>query len=365
MMLRGKQVFDGVEMPPRKGKTANTAPQQRTDSRKPATNNPSTQPLTSKEAEPATHPFTKTKETIYAPPQNRNFATPPPKPTKDKEPAYHTQAPIYSPQIVQQVYSRTMKSPIVTLSPEELFSISPEIRNRIKDAVSNKRIMPTDVNTLDVDGSQIESFVLQSHMNPEVTMGHVDPPLPVECAIVVEDPYEIYLRNIPQGHTPDMIMVAKESHALRSIEVIVDGREKVECIVDGGSQIIAMSESICHDLGLSYDPTIRLNMQSANGDVDQSLGLARNVSAKIGNITLFLQIHVIKSPAYDILLGRPFDVLTESTVKNFANENQTITISDPNTGRMVTIPTIPRGLPRHHKFRTIPCSNSGFRNSMI
>jgi hypothetical protein len=106
-------------------------------------------------------------------------------------------------------------------------------------------------------------------------------------------------------------------------------------------------------------------MQSANGDVDQSLGLARNVPAKIGDITLYLQIHVIKSPAYDILLGRPFDVLTESTVKNFANENQTITISDPNTGRIVTIPTIPRGLPRHHKFRTIPCSNSGFRNSMI
>jgi hypothetical protein len=256
-----------------------------------------------------------------------------------------------------------MKSPIVTLTPEELFSISPEIRNRIKDAVSNKRIMPTDVNTLDVHESQIESFVLQSHTDPDASMDHVDPP--VECAIVVEDPYEVYLRNVPRGQTPEVITVAKESHSLRSIEVIVDDREKVECIVDGGSQIVAMSESICHDLGLTYDPTIRLNMQSANGDVDQSLGLARNVPAKIGDITLYLQIHVIKSPAYDILLGRPFDVLTESTVKNFANENQTITISDPNTGRIVTIPTIPRGLPRHHKFRTIPCSNSGFRNSMI
>ena len=103
--------------------------------------------------------------------------------------------------------------------------------------------------------------------------------------------------------------------------------------MDTGSQIVAMSESLCHDLGLTYAPTIRLNMQSANGNVDQSLGLAHNVPAKIGEITLYLQIHVIKSPAYNILLGHPFDVLMKKTIKNFANENQTITISDSNMGR--------------------------------
>lgn len=84
-------------------------------------------------------------------------------------------------------------------------------------------------------------------------------------------------------------------------------------------------------------------MQSANGEIDQSLGLARNISCQIGNITLYLQIHVIRSPAYDILMGRPFDILTESIVKNYANEDQTITICDPNTGQHATIPTIPRG----------------------
>ena len=53
-----------------------------------------------------------------------------------------------------------------------------------------------------------------------------------------------------------------------------------------------------------YDPSIILNMQSANGEVNQSLGLARNVAMQIGNITLYIQIHIICSPAYDILLGR-------------------------------------------------------------
>ena len=87
------------------------------------------------------------------------------------------------------------------------------------------------------------------------------------------------------------------------------------------------------ELGLIYDPAVILNMQSANGEVDRSLGLARNVPIQIGDITLYVQIHVIRNPAYDILLGRPFDILTESVVRNFANEDQTITIRNPNSGR--------------------------------
>ena len=128
--------------------------------------------------------------------------------------------------------------------------------------------------------------------------------------------------------------------------MLIDNQETIECIVDPGSQIIAMSEDYAHQLGLIYDPTIILNMESANGEINQSLSLARNVSCNIGDVTLYLQIHVIHEPAYDILLGRPFDVLTESIVKNFANEDQTITIRDPNTGHRITIPTIPRGPPR-------------------
>ena len=107
-----------------------------------------------------------------------------------------------------------------------------------------------------------------------------------------------------------------------------------------------MSEDVCMDLALIYDPSIILNMQSANGEVDKSLGLARNVPMRIGNITLYVQIHIIRSPAYDILLGRPFNILTESVVRNFANEDQTITIFDPNSGSRATVPTTPRGRPR-------------------
>ena len=134
-----------------------------------------------------------------------------------------------------------------------------------------------------------------------------------------------------------------ESCAVHSIFALVNNSQQKECILDPGCQIVSMSEEACHDLGLPYDPTIRLNMQSANGNIDQSLGLARNVPFKVGNITVYLQTHVIRSPAYDVLLGRPFDILTESVVRNFSNEDQTITIHDPNTGHRATIPTLPRG----------------------
>jgi hypothetical protein len=69
----------------------------------------------------------------------------------------------------------------------------------------------------------------------------------------------------------------QESYALQSIMMIINYREEVEGIIDPGSQIIAMSEAVFHDIGLAYDLFIKLNMQSANGKVDQSLGLSCNV----------------------------------------------------------------------------------------
>jgi hypothetical protein len=83
-------------------------------------------------------------------------------------------------------------------------------------------------------------------------------------------------------------MVTKESHALQFVEAVVDNKECVECVIDPGSQIVSISEVVCHTLGLAYDPTIILNMQSANREVDPSLGLARNVPFQIGELTLYL-----------------------------------------------------------------------------
>ncbi|KNZ75403.1 hypothetical protein J132_02735 [Termitomyces sp. J132] len=90
--------------------------------------------------------------------------------------------------------------------------------------------------------------------------------------------------------------------------MLINNKEEVECIHDSGSQIISMSAEIASDLGLSYDPNIVLNMQSANSTMDQSLGLVCNIPCTIGDITIYLQIHVLWFPTYNIFLRCPFDV---------------------------------------------------------
>ncbi|KNZ72992.1 hypothetical protein J132_01505, partial [Termitomyces sp. J132] len=89
------------------------------------------------------------------------------------------------------------------------------------------------------------------------------------------------------------------------IMMLIDNCEDIECIVDSGSQIISMLAELASDLLLTYGLST----------MDQLLGLAHNVPCTIGNIIFYLQIHVLRSPAYNILPGCLFNVLTCSIVK--------------------------------------------------
>ena len=90
-----------------------------------------------------------------------------------------------------------------------------------------------------------------------------------------------------------MLTVAKEAQSIQSIMLLVDNCEEIECIVDSGSQIISMSAEVANYLSISYDPSIVLNMQSTNGTMDKSLSLAHNVPCTLGDITFYLQIHIL------------------------------------------------------------------------
>ena len=98
-----------------------------------------------------------------------------------------------------------------------------------------------------------------------------------------------------------------------------------------------MLEVACHALGLIYDPHIKLCMQSTSSEVNETLSLAQNIPMLIGEIMLYGQIHIVCNLAYDILLGRPFDIVLECIVHNFSNEDQTITIHNLNTGETATV----------------------------
>ena len=188
-------------------------------------------------------------------------------------------------------------------------------------------------------------------MIPTFAIPNIQHCVPPEGTIIIPDPIKTYVKSLPPGTTldPDQLIVGCENQLYCSVFALVDNNRKKECILDSGCQVITISKAVSHELAIAYDPMFRISMQSANGELDMSLGLTRNVPFKIGPVTFYLQAHVINSNTYNILLGRPFDILTESVIRNFANKDQTITIHDLNTGQHVTVPTLARGAHKHKR----------------
>ena len=107
--------------------------------------------------EPPVHPFARAKDAVYAPPTTNNVAAKPkPAPPKKPDVPLRTAAPVYDPQVASAGYVRTMDSQI-TITQRELLSLSPEVRNQVRKATSNRRIIrmetppvPVEQNLLDV-----------------------------------------------------------------------------------------------------------------------------------------------------------------------------------------------------------------------
>lgn len=104
-----------------------------------------------------------------------------------------------------------------------------------------------------------------------------------------------------------------------------------------------MSRSKLAELGIGWNPKTTIYMQAANGQLEQSLGMARNVPFCFGTLTVYLQVHVFEKPPYEVLLGRPFDTLTESVASSKRDGSVTITLHDPNSDEVVSVPTFERG----------------------
>ena len=380
-----KMVFDGVELPaPRRGppngrqqpsaQSASPAPvpkepqirilqrdkgkdkeatstrvadKQAVTTNQPAATGSSPNPTTTTSTAPApqVHPFQNAKDANYLPPANRNYAALPK--AKEKEAGYHTVAPVQNPEIATDVFNRTLGTEAITLTWEELLALSPDLRTRYKELLTPKR-QPVGSAQVSFNDSQPEEIISPAALENVVKTA---PIFVTEDGCIIPDTMEVYHAQV-DGRRP-ILKAAKEANSLRSIHMLVDNKEEIECVVDPGSMIVAMSDSVSHELGIVYDPSFRIDMQTANGEVEETYGIARNIPFSIKDITLFLQVHVVRSPAYDILLGRPFDVLTESGVKNYKNKDQVITITDPNSKRVLTIPTSRRGKPKYAGIRPI------------
>src|SRR6202453_952630 len=113
-----------------------------------------------------------------------------------------------------------MDTTSVMLSPRQIYAISPEVRNGTRDSltprcvVSNPKTVSTKVVIKEVlrGGSFVGSMQL------------------LNDGIVIPDAYATYLKTLRQGEEPRIMVVAKDSHALQLVLLLINNNEEVDSV---------------------------------------------------------------------------------------------------------------------------------------
>ncbi|KAJ3555802.1 hypothetical protein NP233_g12120 [Leucocoprinus birnbaumii] len=228
-------------------------------------------------------------------------------------PQYRNVVAIESAKTVQDVAERSLDGTI-TISQRELYAIAPDIRNHVRSQINPHRVPNTSPAAI----SMLENAVPSDQDTTEVLMNHASSP----------------------SSTP--LVVANPCEDLRTIPLELDGRLTVDAILDEGSQIIAISRDVWERLGSPVHSRDAIVLESANSTTEHTLGLIRDLPARIGPCTFYLQVQVVERAPYDMLLGRPFLTLAQACAHHFTDGHSHLTLTDPNTRESITVPTKPR-----------------------
>ena len=269
-------------------------------------------------------------------------------PKLSAEPGFKNRAPLQLDERAKDLIQEALKNTIC-ITTEDLLNVSEPMRQELKKLLIKKRLEKKSVSLAEVDSKEETSDKDHDMINvdklPEATYEVLakDTNGMSKGSVVVSDPVMQYLNALKPGEKPKTVVVAAESHALRTVYPLINGVGEVESLLDPGSQIVSMSRDVAMKLQVPWDPDIQVHMESANKTVEKTLGLAKNVPFVFGPITVYLQVHVIERVAYKVLLGRPFDTITESEVKNSKDGSQLLTLTDLNTGERCVMHTHERG----------------------
>jgi hypothetical protein len=142
------------------------------------------------------------------------------------------------------------------------------------------------------------------------------------------------------------LIVGVDFAPLRAVWPTIEGKLSCECILDNGSQIVTMKDTIWEKLGNNLRIQECMEMESANSSRTVTNGRLRNVRFTFDDMDVYLQVQVMPNAPFDVLLGRPFHMLLACITRDFPNGDQQITIKDPNSDMIVTIPTVERNKKR-------------------
>jgi len=90
---------------------------------------------------------------------------------------------------------------------------------------------------------------------------------------------------------------------LRVVSAVINGIGEEEVLLDSGSQIVSMTKKVAATNKVSWNPSLSIQMQSANGSLFRTCRLARNIPFTLGGVIVLLQVHVMDVAPYTVLLG--------------------------------------------------------------
>ncbi|KIY43113.1 hypothetical protein FISHEDRAFT_54137 [Fistulina hepatica ATCC 64428] len=262
---------------------------------------------------------------------------------KAQDPAYCLVSGLNGAEALESVTCAMLEERI-SISQGELLAIAPDLRRQIREIVAMRRVATTSQAPRVIGNPPTESttepaapVLLQADKGAgkETFIGDTSSTDPIVAH---------YARNTgPPAPIPEPFYAGADFVTICT----VNNREEVESILDHGSQIVAVSATCSKKLGLAYNPDISVQLQSANGEFNRTLGVAHNVPFKFESVKVYLQCHVVETNAYEILLGRLFFALTTCIMNTHLHQDETITITDPNSHKCLTLPTYSRGEARY------------------
>jgi hypothetical protein len=138
----------------------------------------------------------------------------------------------------------------------------------------------------------------------------------------------------------DGCIVAEHFTSLRCIRAVTHHGQILSCILDQGTECIVMLHSVWRmSGGILLRSDHKLTMESVNTSTNETLGVIENLPLDFGAGEMLFQVQVVPTTNFNILLGQPFFMLTSCHMEDLPNGEQDITLTDPNTGKVICIPT--------------------------
>ncbi|KAG1849034.1 hypothetical protein F4604DRAFT_1935122 [Suillus subluteus] len=147
--------------------------------------------------------------------------------------------------------------------------------------------------------------------------------------------YNGCLQRSDVGH-----IVTEHLELLQCIRAVTSHGQVLSHVLDQGAKCIIMPRSVWQSLGgIPLRSDHKLVMELVNTSTDKMLGVIDNLLLDFGMGEMLFQVQVVLTANFKILLGRPFFMLTSCHTEDLSNREQDITLTNPNSGKVIRIPT--------------------------